>query len=163
METTMKKFTLREQLNIAYQLALDAHNGQFDKQGKPYFNHVLKVSNRCKTMRAKIVGFLHDIFEDCIEKGFTPEFVISKGIDPDLVRVAKLLTKWPGQTYDEYREEVKSDKLAIEVKLSDLKHNMDHTRNKVGLTEKEITRTIRYHKFYVELYHTLDDNEMEDE
>lgn len=160
-ESEVKKSSLREQLNLAYTIALEAHSGQFDKQGKPYINHVLKVSNRCKSMRGKIVGFLHDVIEDCSEKGFTAEYLIERGIDPDLVRVVKLVTKTPGQSYEDYKSAVKSDTLAIEVKLSDLKHNMDLTRNKVGLTEKEITRTIRYHKFYVELYHTLDDIEIE--
>lgn len=146
--------TKREILNLAYTIALEAHRGQFDKQGKPYINHVLKVSNRCKTMDGKIVGMLHDVIEDC--KDFTAEILINRGIPEYLVNIVLLVTKIPGETYDEYKLKVKSHKTAIEVKLSDLKHNMDLTRNKVGLTEKEITRTIRYHKLYVELYQLLD-------
>ena len=155
----MRKMTLREQLNIAYTIALEAHHGQFDKQGKPYINHVLKVSNRCKTRKEKICGMLHDVLEDCYDKGFTENYLSSKGIDDELIEVVKLVTKWPGQTYEEYKERVKSNKIAIGVKLSDLKHNMDLTRNKVGLTEKEIERTIKYHKLYVELYRALDDDD----
>ena len=57
--------TLLEVYNKAYAIALEAHLGQVDKQGKPYFNHVLKVSKRCKTLEGQIVGILHDVLEDC--------------------------------------------------------------------------------------------------
>lgn len=153
--------SLNEQLEIAKQISIEAHKGQVDKQNVDYIEHIDEVEKNCKSMKGKIISRLHDVIEDCSDKGFTAEYLIERGIDPDLVRVVKLVTKWPGQTYDEYKEAVKSDTLSIEVKLSDLKHNMDLTRNKVGLTEKEINRTIRYHQFYVELYHTLDDIEME--
>lgn len=146
--------TKRKILNLAFTIAIEAHQGQFDKQGKPYINHVLKVSNRCKSLDAKIVGMLHDVIEDCPE--FTAEVLIKKGIPKYLIDIVELVTKYPGMSYEQYKDRVKSHKTAIEVKLSDLKHNMDLTRNKVGLTESEIQRTIRYHKFYVELYKLLD-------
>ena len=145
--------TKRELLNLAFTIALEAHSGQFDKQGKPYINHVLKVSNRCKSMDAKIVGMLHDVIEDT---EFTGLDLVKRGIPQDLVVIVQLVTKFPGQSYKEYQERVKSHPIAIEVKLSDLKHNMDLTRNKTGLIQSEIDRTIRYHKFYVELYKHLD-------
>lgn len=145
--------TKREILNIAFTIALKAHSGQFDKQGKPYINHVLKVSNRCKSMDAKIVGMLHDVLEDT---DFTEQMMIEAGIPLELVYVVKLLTKRPGLSYEDYVNNVKSNKIATEVKLSDLKHNMDLTRNKTGLTQKEIERTIRYHALYVDLYRIID-------
>ena len=144
---------LREILNIAYSIAIDAHRGQTDKQGKPYFNHVLKVSQRCKTLSSKIVGMLHDVLEDC--PSYTRTKLINAGIPEDLVDVVVLLTRTKNEKYESYIERIKTNPIAVEVKLSDLKHNMDWTRNKVGITPKDIERTIKYHSYYVELYKCL--------
>ena len=148
--------TLLEVYNKAYSIALEAHLGQVDKQGKPYFNHVLKVSKRCKTLEGQIVGILHDVLEDC--KDWTPVKLIEAGIPAKLVETLKILTRSKCEKYETYIERIKTDPLAIEVKLSDLKHNMDWTRNKVGITAEDIERTIKYHKHYVELYKCLLDH-----
>lgn len=149
----------REILNIAFSIAIKTHAGQLDKQGKPYINHAHKVAGRCKTLPAKIVGFLHDALEDCPE--WTPGRLIDRGIPKSLVDVVVILTHLKNETYDAYIERVKTHPVAIEVKLSDLKHNMDWTRNKVGITTKDVERTIKYHRAYVELYNCLDKEDEE--
>ena len=69
--------------------------------------------------------------------------------------VVVLLTRSKNEKYESYIERIKTNPIAIEVKLSDLKHNMDWTRNKIGITPKDIERTIKYHGYYVELYKCL--------
>ena len=144
---------LKEILNIANVIAIEAHTGQVDKTGKPYFQHALTVSKRCKTLEGKIVGFLHDVLEDC--PSWSPTKLIERGIPAYLVDVVLLLTHEKSETYDAYIDRVMTNKLAVEVKISDLKHNMDLTRNKTGLTPKDIERTIKYHRNYVKLYKFL--------
>lgn len=151
-----KPMTLLEIYNKAYSIALEAHLGQVDKQGKPYFNHVLKVSKRCKTLEGQIVGILHDVLEDC--KEWTPVRLIESGIPAKLVETLKILTRLKCEKYETYIDRIKTDPLAIEVKLADLKHNMDWTRNKTGITSDDIERTIKYHRHYVELYKCLPDH-----
>lgn len=150
---------LRQVLNIAYAIAMEAHMGQVDNTGKPYFNHVLKVSQRCKTLKGKICGMLHDVLEDC--PTWTEMELIRRGIPEDLVNVLVLLNKGENEKYEDYVKRISTNPIAIEVKLSDLKHNMDLTRNKTGLTSKEIERTLKYHRHYVLLYKEL--NKLEDE
>ena len=156
MKQNIKPMTLLEIYNKAYSIALEAHLGQVDKQGKPYFNHVLKVSKRCKTLEGQIVGILHDVLEDC--KNWNALKLIEAGIPASLVETLKILTRLKCEKYDTYIERIKTDPLAIEVKLADLKHNMDWTRNKTGITPEDIERTIKYHRHYVELYNCLPDH-----
>ena len=148
---------LKDILNIANNIAIKAHVGQVDKTGKPYFQHALAVSKRCKTLEGKIVGFLHDVLEDC--PSWSPTMLIESGIPAYLVEVVQILTHSKKETYDDYIDRIMINRIAVEVKISDLKHNMDLSRNKVGLTDKDIERTLKYHRNYVKLYKYLQEND----
>lgn len=51
-------------LQRAIEIATKAHAGQFDKGGKEYIGHPLRVMEMGKTEAEKIVGVLHDVIED---------------------------------------------------------------------------------------------------
>ena len=51
-------------LSKAITLALKAHEGQFDKSGMPYAEHIMRVMAAGRTTDEKIVGVLHDVVED---------------------------------------------------------------------------------------------------
>ena len=51
-------------LETAIKLAIDAHHGQYDKAGKPYILHPLRLMMQCETEALKIVAVLHDEIED---------------------------------------------------------------------------------------------------
>lgn len=51
-------------LERAIQIATEAHNGQFDKAGREYIGHPIRVMEMGKTEDEKIVGVLHDVIED---------------------------------------------------------------------------------------------------
>ena len=55
-----------------------------------------------------------------------------------------------GQTFEQYKEQVKANHDAVLVKMADLRHNSDIRRLK-GVTQKDIERVARYHQFYLEL------------
>ena len=46
-------------LQKAIAIATDAHKGQFDKSGKDYIGHPLRVMEMGSTEEEKIVGVLH--------------------------------------------------------------------------------------------------------
>jgi hypothetical protein len=48
----------------ARDLAEKAHDGQYDKQGQPYIEHVLRVMRSVQGDDARVVALLHDILED---------------------------------------------------------------------------------------------------
>jgi phosphopantothenoylcysteine synthetase/decarboxylase len=56
----------------------------------------------------------------------------------------------PGETEEEYQAKVKSNRDSRRVKKADLQHNSDIRRLK-GITEKDVARIIKYHKFWLEL------------
>ena len=67
----------------------------------------------------------------------------------------RALTKIPGQTYDEYKQVVFSNRDAMVVKMADLRHNTDIRRLK-GITEKDLARMAKYQMFYLELKERLE-------
>lgn len=142
----MKKGSM---LSTAILIATNAHSGQFDKGGMPYILHPLKVMHYTKSQDevVQVVAVLHDVIEDT---NVTYKDLLNQGICQEAIDAIKCLTKQPGQTYDEYKELVKSNKTAIKVKMADLRHNSDIRRLK-GVTEKDIARVSKYHQFYLEL------------
>lgn len=133
----------------AYALAACYHNGQFDKAGKPYFEHVLKVKDLLKSddIELQIIAILHDLLEDTPVTRTTLEGI---GYSERVIHGIECLTKLDGESEEEYKNKVKSNKDSILVKLADLTHNSDIRRLK-GLRPKDFARTIKYQEFFLEL------------
>lgn len=153
-------------------LAADAHSNQLDKSGKPYILHTLKVMHYLKTDDTELqcIAVGHDLIEDC-EDYFLKDSTYCEiygeyffennsytfrhylrylGFTERIIDGIFSLTKIPGETYETYKEKVKSNPDAVKVKMADLRHNSDIRRLK-GITEKDIERTRKYHEFYLEL------------
>lgn len=140
----------RTMLETALRLAMEAHEGQFDKGGHPYILHPMKVMHYLKSDDEELqcIALLHDVVED--NKKFTFKRLREEGMSDRVITGVRALTKMPGETHDEYKQRVISNKDSIKVKKCDLRHNSDIRRLK-GITEKDIARTAGYHIFYVEL------------
>lgn len=137
-------------LSKAIKIAVDAHEGQLDKAGKPYILHPLKVMHYVKSDDEELmaIAVLHDVIED--NRSITYNYLIEQGMTLRVVQGISALTKQPGQTYEGYKESVKANEDAVRVKMADLRHNGDIRRLK-GITQKDIDRMARYHQFYLEL------------
>ena len=72
------------------------------------------------------------------------------GFSDRIISGIECLTKVKGQTYEEYKNKVISNRDAIIVKMSYLIHNMDNTRI-TNVTEKDIKRSEKYRQFLNEL------------
>lgn len=107
-------------------IMLNAHKGQKDKGGHPYFLHPLRVSMTTKNKRAKIVALLHDVLEDS-NKYEIKDFNF---LDEEQKEALLLLTHNDSDEYFEYVKRIKQNKIAREVKLMDLKDNMNLNRLK---------------------------------
>ena len=136
---------LNKQLEVAIDIACQFHKGQKDRGGLAYILHPLHVMESVDTVAYKIVAVLHDIIEDT---EVDEEYLLNRGISEHLVEVISLLTRCEGETYEEYIEHIASNKIAIEVKLEDLKHNMDLTRLNREITDKDLERNKKYMKAY---------------
>ncbi len=141
---------MKQMLNSALVLAAKAHDGQFDKAGLPYVLHVLQVYRNLESDDEELscIAILHDVIEDT-DTSFADLYMA--GMSERVVEGVKLLTKMPGQTYEEYVQGVLSSRDAMLVKKADLTHNMDMKRLK-GVSAKDMERMNKYIKFY----HTIE-------
>lgn len=122
-----------KQTNVALSLARRLHEGQYRKDGIPYFQHPLKV---CSTLISYGVedditlaaALLHDILEDCQDK--LPmngkELITEYHLSQEVFDIIILLTKESGLNQHElsvYFERIKGNPKAALIKLSDRLHN----------------------------------------
>ena len=115
----------------ALMIAIQAHSGQTDKQGKPYILHPLAVASQLDSLELKTIALLHDTIED---SWVSKEFLLENGIPEELVEVIALLTKPKDMPYEDYLRRVKQNPMALAVKKADLAHNTSPERAE-GLNE----------------------------
>lgn len=144
-----------EMLSRAIHIATNAHFGQFDKGGKPYILHPLKVMSLLPEdadEEMRCVAVLHDSVED--NKDITYSFLRENEMSERVINAVRCLTKIRWETYEEYQEKVLSNYDSMQVKKADLTHNSDIRRLK-GVTEKDVARMVEYHKFFLLIEKTL--------
>ena len=136
---------MKDEITTARFIALLAHAGQVDKAGEPYVKHLKAVADQCDG-KAKIVAWLHDVLEDTQIDYVTLKYALNYFLGDcadDVCRAVLAITKLKLESYDDYLKRVKSNPLAREVKIADLKHNMDLSRlSKV--TDKDLERAEKY-------------------
>ena len=135
-------------LQRAIEIATQAHQGQFDKSGKDYIGHPLRVMEMGSTEEEKIAGVLHDVVED---SDWTFEALEAEGFSQEIIAALKCVTKLSeNENYDDFIERVKKNPLAVAVKINDLTDNMD-IRRLPYLSDKDIKRLKKYLKAYKKL------------
>lgn len=105
-------------------IAYDAHQGQTDKAGVPYIFHPLHLAEQMQDEFTCCAALLHDTVEDT---DITLE-MLSAEFPAEVVEAVGLLTHNPETDYFDYVRRIRSNPIAMEVKLADLRHNMDATR-----------------------------------
>ena len=146
-----------KQLSRMLVIATQRHEGQFDKGGVPYILHPLKVMHyvRSDDEEVQCIALGHDLVEDTfpnVAEGVA--FLRYHGFSERVIAGIVALTKVPGESFEAYKERVKANPDAVQVKMADLRHNSDIRRLK-GVREKDIARIVKYHQFYLELKTTI--------
>ena len=135
-------------LQRALEIATQAHQGQFDKAGRDYIGHPLRVMEMGKTEEEKIVGVLHDVIEDT---DWTFEKLAEEGFSDEVIAALRCVTKISeNENYDDFIDRVKKNPLAVAVKINDLTDNMD-IRRLPYLSDKDVKRLKKYLKAYKRL------------
>ena len=117
----------------AMRLAYEAHQGQVDKTKVPYIFHPIHLAEQMEDEVTCTVALLHDVVEDTavtfadLEKEFPAE----------VIEALRLLTHEAGVDYFDYVRKIKNNPIAKRVKLEDLKHNWDESRNVEGIIADE--------------------------
>lgn len=120
-------------INRAYKLAKEKHEGQVYGD-KPYIYHLLAVEQKCVEMYrvelsesdmdlVQAIALNHDIIEDT--NTTVTELCVTVGVNV-AISVEKL-TKVDGESYKDYIKKVKSDNLALKVKIADTLCNLEES------------------------------------
>ncbi|GAB1421923.1 HD domain-containing protein [Anaerolineales bacterium] len=124
----------------AISVALGAHKGQFDRSGKAYILHPLRVMGQFLDTDACLVGILHDVVED---SDLTFNDLLEQGFPARIVEAIKCLTHPKEEAWMDYIERIGQNPLATRVKLADLQDNLN-LRRLGHLQEKDLDRYNRY-------------------
>ncbi len=129
--------------------AAEAHQGQFDKAGRPYFEHPQRVVGHLVNPTADevVVAWMHDVVEDTevtlqeVEKEFgsTPAAAVNA------------ITRRPEEADSDYYARVKANPIAPSVKAADLADNTDPAR----LALLDSTQRARLEAKYAHARHAL--------
>ena len=100
-----------------------------DKGGLPYSIHLLKVYSGVSDYMEKVCALLHDVVEDT---DVTFDDLKEFGYPDEVIDILTLLTKPKGADYQAYIDNIvySNNVHAMNIKLSDLRHNMDLNRLK---------------------------------
>ena len=121
-------------------------DGMTDKEGEPYINHLLRVSNKLTNKNTKIAGLLHDVVEDI--EDFTFDDLRYFNFNEEIITLVSIVTnpKELSSYHDKITKIIETNNIeAIKLKYSDMTDNYDMNRlNK--LDEKTNNKLINKYK-----------------
>ncbi|WP_318203549.1 HD domain-containing protein [Streptomyces sp. SCL15-4] len=126
-------------------LARAAHDGQTDKAGRPYAEHLAAVADGVRARGGDpeqiAAAWLHDAVEDA---ALSEQWLETAALTARTKAIVRALTKRPGEPPQAYAARVLATPGALLVKEADLAHNADPRRLAV-LAEPVRTRlTAKY-------------------
>lgn len=125
-------------IDKAVDFATKAHQGQKRKDGTEYIFHPIAVMNAVSTNDEKIVAILHDVIEDTDFSIEDLEFLTDKQ------KIALEIITKGSESYSEYIDRVKSNKIARAVKIEDIRHNLlSHEKNE-ALSPEQVAKYQRF-------------------
>lgn len=140
------------------ELVTKLFNDKEDKGGLPYVIHLLKVYSNVSCYIEKVCALLHDVVE---KTDISYKDLKRIGYSDEILEILQILTKNKGEDYRDYISRIiNSENIhAMNIKLADLKHNMDITRIKNPSSNDYERISKRYEPAYQKLLNKL--NEME--
>jgi len=132
----------------AIAIVTEAHMGQKDKAGADYISHPLRVAERLKDDKEKIVAVLHDTIEDTF---VTADYLKQQGFPQEIIDGVLAVTHRDGESYDDFVRRAAQNPLGRAVKMADLEDNMDIRRLNYPMDEWDFERLNKYLKSYKHL------------
>lgn len=140
-----------EDLLIAQEMAMNAHEGQ--KYGKRdyYFGHICLVEDKVRSMfgddsdlTLRIIAVQHDMIEDSNRYTFGD---IRRVFGDKVADAVVAITKFEGESRNDYIERVKQNELALKVKICDTICNLEES-----IKIQDAKRIVRYSEQLSKLY-----------
>lgn len=108
-------------------LAAGAHDGQVDKAGVPYIDHLRVVreivAEHGGGVAEQIAALLHDVIAHCDHTGLTLAGLAERGVPAESLQILDVLTRRPGEHYLRYLVRVRDSVSAGRVKLAAITDN----------------------------------------
>jgi (p)ppGpp synthase/HD superfamily hydrolase len=107
----------------AIEIAEAAHADQVypSPRSEPFIEHPFRVVDAVDGPVAKAAAVLHDVLED---SDVTVEALREEGMPGEVVDAVIALTRTPDVSYEAYIERVAKNRIALEVKLADMRDNL---------------------------------------
>ena len=118
--------TLDYWINLAKQIAVQAHTGQFRNDKKtPYIKHPEAVAQMVEE-RLKPIAWLHDVVEDT---GVSLQDLVDAGFPSYVTDAVDSITHRKSDTNVTYWKNMLNNPDAVIVKIADIKTNLNDTPN----------------------------------
>jgi (p)ppGpp synthase/HD superfamily hydrolase len=129
---------IKKEIAVAKSIAEEAHKDDKRRGGAPYMEHVNAVVAGTVSERAKPAAYVHDVMEDHPER-YNEIVLLERGLSEETVRAATLLNKnvHSDMSYEDYIRLVKTNPIAREVKLSDIRHNLSDSPSEKQILKYE--------------------------
>lgn len=139
-----------ENIKKAINFMFKKQKNQVDKGNIPYVFHPWHIAEQFNEEKRVIVALLHDILEDTET---TIEELQNENFDNQVIKALLLLKYEKDKDYFEYIKSLANNKIARDVKIEDLKHNLDLSRLGI-ISEKDLKRVEKYREClkYLENY-----------
>ncbi|WP_293697847.1 phosphohydrolase [uncultured Agrococcus sp.] len=112
-------------LSRAILIAARAFDGETDRQGDPYVAHAIRVMHDVEGDDAKIVALLHDTLE---WGSLTWSELRAAGFSSRVMGAIDAMTDREGETLSEQVSRIRSNSLALRVKIADIRDNSQKWR-----------------------------------
>ena len=129
-------------LTRAILIASRAFDGRTDRQGDPYIAHAIRVMNDVSGEDAKIVALLHDTLE---WGNLTWSQLETMGFGSRVLSAIDALTDRDGESLSEQVSRIRSNQLALRVKIADIRDNSLpwRTRRMTTVTRRDMLAKYR--------------------
>lgn len=143
LEESDKTFIFKNTLNLVETV----HEGQVDKGGTPYVEHLINVAYRVRKFGEDYVisALLHDLLEDT---PYTKHDLFKMGHSVEVVQAVVSVTRLENEPYSSFIIRASKDTIGKQVKLADISENMDVSRLGRELTPADESRLNRYKRAY---------------
>jgi (p)ppGpp synthase/HD superfamily hydrolase len=127
-------------------LARQAHEGQVDKAGNPYFLHVHRVAQSPVLIDEidRAIALLHDSIEDT---HVTKELLVQE-FGQEIADCVDNVTKRDGESLDDYFKRVNSNPRSARVKFADTTDNV--TRPRIGVPQELCAKWDKKYALYLD-------------
>jgi (p)ppGpp synthase/HD superfamily hydrolase len=140
-ELTTGELIKAAQVELAKEIAVQAHNGQTDKIGNPYVAHCERVAELVVGPDERAVAYLHDVVKK--GEGWTLQRLAEEGFPDVIITAVDAMTRRDGEDEETFLKRSTADVLARPVKRADLEDNLVQAEQ-AGTDPSKYVRGLRF-------------------